>query len=225
MPQPIKEEDLKIITKKVYALYAKHGFDGISMDELSAQTNISKATLYRYFTSKEDIVQSMVDFLITHLDSLQFDRIEDISDVVNGSRKIYMKSIIIAALTGSEFLINLKKKFPEAYTAYTTSFNAMQERSAAFFRQAVEMGFCKDLPFAFVSKQFGGMIPTVINMDFLERSQMTLPEAIREYYRMFLYQNLHENYLSITKEESTYEFVPDLAGVLKDDFFIDSIRR
>lgn len=43
MPQPIKEEDLKNVTKKVYAVYAKHGLDGNSMDEVSAQTSISKA--------------------------------------------------------------------------------------------------------------------------------------------------------------------------------------
>ncbi|MCC8141453.1 MAG: TetR/AcrR family transcriptional regulator [Lachnospiraceae bacterium] len=109
MPQPIKEEDLKNITKKVYALYAKHGFDGISMDEVCAQTNISKATLYRYFTSKEDIVRSMVDVLISHLNTLQFDAIDGIGNVLDGFQKVYIKSTIIAALTGSEFLTALEK--------------------------------------------------------------------------------------------------------------------
>lgn len=225
MPQPIKEEDLKNITKKVYALYAKHGFDGISMDEVCAQTNISKATLYRYFTSKEDIVRSMVDVLISHLNTLQFDAIDGIGNVLDGFQKVYIKSTIIAALTGSEFLTALEKKLPDTYETYHTAFLAMQERSAAFFRQTVEKGYCRQMPFPLVSKQFQNMLPLVINMDFLERNQMTLTEALKDYYRMFLYQILRPEYQGMADAEETYDFVGELADALQSDCYIDSIRR
>ncbi len=225
MPLPIKEEELEIITRKVYALYAKHGFDGISMDEISSQSGISKATLYRYYTSKEDIVRGMAKFLIDHLDSVQFSAIEEIGDTMDSLREFYTKSVLITALAGSEFLTDLKHKFPDSYEECFKAMEAMQKRYTNFFSQAVEKGFFRNLPFALVSKQFGNMLPTIINMNYLEQHRLSLTEALREYFRMFLCQILNTEYLCVTDQEETYSFVPALAELSINDFFIDSIRR
>ncbi len=225
MPLPIREEELDTITKKVYALYAKHGFDGISMDEVSAQTNISKATLYRYFTSKEDIVRGMAQFLIDHLDSVRFGEVNTLEDVTEGVREFYVKSVLIAALSGTYFLRDLEHKFPDSYKECLSAMGAMEDRFSDFYKRAVELGCFRDLPFAFVSKQFGSMLSTILNMDYLEENEMTLSESIQSYYRMFLCQILKEDCLFVTEKEETYAFTEDLANVLLEDFFLDSIRR
>ncbi|MCL5935702.1 MAG: TetR/AcrR family transcriptional regulator [Firmicutes bacterium] len=40
------------------------GFHGATMDELSFQTGISKRTIYRYFKSKDELVNAVVDDLM-----------------------------------------------------------------------------------------------------------------------------------------------------------------
>ncbi len=181
MPTAIREEDLKIITKKVYALYAKHGFDGISMDEISRQSNISKATLYRYFTSKEDIVQGMARFLISNLDSVRFAEADEIGDVLASIQAFYIKSVLIAALSGTPFLADLEHKFPDTYRECRISMAAMGERFEEFYRLAAGKGYFRDLCFPLVSRQFSGMLPAVIDMDYLDHIGLTLPEAVRWY--------------------------------------------
>ncbi len=225
MPLAIREEELDVITKKVYALYAKHGFDGISMDEVSTQTGISKATLYRYFTSKEEIVRGMARFLIDHLDSVRFSEVNSLSDVMQGVEEFYTKSVLIAALSGTNFLKDLEHKFPDCYENCLTAMGEMEERFSGFYTRAVELGCFRDLPFALISRQFGSMLSTILNMDYLEENQMTLKESIRSYYRMFLCQILKEDCLFVTEKEETYSFTDELSQVLLDDFFLDSIRR
>ncbi len=225
MPLPIKEEELDHITKKVYALYATHGFSGISMDEISRQTGISKATLYRYFTSKEDIVRGMVDYMTAHLDSVQFTPVKKIRDVMAGLREFYKKSVLVVALSGSKFLSDLKNKFPDCYDVYYTSLTAMQDRFEEFYENLVRQGYFRELPFKLVIRQFSVMLPAIIDMDYLESVGMSLPEALREYYHMFFCQILTEQYLSVVDREETYEFIDELTGILLDDFFLDSIRR
>ncbi len=225
MPQPIKEEDLQHITKMVYALYARYGFDGISMDEVSRQTNISKATLYRYFTSKEDIVRGMVDYMIFHLNSVRFDAADEIHDVMKGVSEYYTKSILITSLSGSEFLKDLKNKFPDCYGKHMAAMDTMQERFSGFYKKSVELGYFRDLSFILVNRQFMNMLPVIVDMDYLEENGLLLADALKEYYRIFCCQILSGKYLCITDEPETYDFVDDLAAVLLNDFFIDTIRR
>lgn len=42
-------------------LFLDHGFNGVSMDELVAEAGGSKATLYRYFDSKEALFEAIID--------------------------------------------------------------------------------------------------------------------------------------------------------------------
>lgn len=42
------------------ALFIEHGFTGMSMDQLVARTGGSKATLYRYFESKEALFEAII---------------------------------------------------------------------------------------------------------------------------------------------------------------------
>lgn len=41
-------------------LFAAHGFHGVSIDQLVAEAGGSKATLYRYFSSKEELFEAII---------------------------------------------------------------------------------------------------------------------------------------------------------------------
>lgn len=45
-------------------LFARHGFVGTSMDMIVAQAGGSKATLYRYFPSKDDLIAGLMDDVV-----------------------------------------------------------------------------------------------------------------------------------------------------------------
>ena len=42
-----------------------HGFSGFTMDDLTARAGISKRTIYRYFSSKEEIIKSVLEQFLT----------------------------------------------------------------------------------------------------------------------------------------------------------------
>ncbi|PKM88790.1 MAG: hypothetical protein CVU87_06745 [Firmicutes bacterium HGW-Firmicutes-12] len=53
------------IKEKIIFAYSEiatqQGFYRVSMDELSARAGVSKRTIYRYFQSKEDIIEAVID--------------------------------------------------------------------------------------------------------------------------------------------------------------------
>jgi AcrR family transcriptional regulator len=54
-------EDLKQILAKVRELYMRYGIKSITMDDVASTLSISKKTLYKHVTDKEDLVGKFVD--------------------------------------------------------------------------------------------------------------------------------------------------------------------
>jgi AcrR family transcriptional regulator len=62
---PRKEEILEVAA----GLFAEHGFDGVSLTEIAAAVGLSKATLYHYFSRKEEIIGTIVVTTIRELNA------------------------------------------------------------------------------------------------------------------------------------------------------------
>lgn len=81
-----REKILKVATK----LFAKYGFAGTSMDEISERVGIKKASLYHHFPSKQDIYFELVDRVLTEvLNIFQISFSSD--DIVKDSEMFFMK--------------------------------------------------------------------------------------------------------------------------------------
>ena len=65
-----EEKRLKII-EVIADLCIRNGYQGTSMDQVTSETGFSKATIYRYFTSKENcIAEALSHYAKKHSDSL-----------------------------------------------------------------------------------------------------------------------------------------------------------
>src|SRR5579862_557252 len=52
------------------SLFAEQGYEKTSLREIAEQLGVTKAALYYYFKSKEDIVRSLVEDYVAELDTL-----------------------------------------------------------------------------------------------------------------------------------------------------------
>ncbi|PZF83729.1 TetR/AcrR family transcriptional regulator [Jiangella anatolica] len=58
------------IQRVALELFAQQGYDQTSLREISERLGMTKASLYYYFKSKDDIVHSLVDDLLTAVDEV-----------------------------------------------------------------------------------------------------------------------------------------------------------
>ncbi len=57
-------EEFKFITEKVSELYQQYGIKSVTMDDVARELGMSKKTLYKYFSNKDDLVGQFVDHLV-----------------------------------------------------------------------------------------------------------------------------------------------------------------
>lgn len=79
------DEKRQLILDKAYRLFSSKGFDRTSMSEVTAEVGGSKATIYNYFTSKEELfVECMYSLIENYLEGIFFP-LRDPKESVSGA--------------------------------------------------------------------------------------------------------------------------------------------
>lgn len=221
MPLPITDDEKMCLMHQVFSLFAQYGIEGISMDEVARQIKLSKATIYKYFKSKEDIVREIVNERITQLNAVQLTTDNSINGVLESLSAMYFEGVVTGAYSSSKFITDLGSKFPDILSDYIAALDFTQKRFASFFECAVREGYCKQVSITLVGAQAKMMLPYIIKTDYLNSLNTTLPLAIKEYYKLILCQLLSVEYMNVTTQDSTYLFVDELIEFLNSRFLIN----
>ena len=221
MPLPITDDEKFCLIHQVFSLFVQHGIDGISMDEVAKQIKVCKATIYKYFKSKEDIAHEIVKERITQLNAVQFTTEQGINGILESISKIYFQGVVTGAYFSSEFMKDLENKFSTILADYTIALEVTQKRVAYFFDSAVQKGYFKQVSIHLVCMQVKMMLPSIIKSDYSDKNNTTVPTVIKEYYKLLLCQLLSVEYMYAINLDSTYLFVDELVELLKSRFLID----
>lgn len=79
-----REKILKYAEEK----FSKEGFFKISMDEIAREMQISKKTIYKYFFSKEKLVEAIVDDVISYINL-------EINNIIESDESVVTKFVKI----------------------------------------------------------------------------------------------------------------------------------
>ncbi len=76
------------IIKGATVLFLKHGFHTVSMDKVAQAAPVSKATLYKYFSSKNYLLAAVIDELCADLWQTMDEVTMDLDSIENNLKKI-----------------------------------------------------------------------------------------------------------------------------------------
>lgn len=102
----------RVILKTAERLFAEKGFDGARVDEIASEADVNKALIYYYFDSKEDILESLLNSLLSDFIDLvanlpaaeyDFEDEEVVNEILNNMLDfvINKRDILKVALTES----------------------------------------------------------------------------------------------------------------------------
>lgn len=83
----------KYIIENAKSLFAEIGYKGTTMDLLANKCNIGKGTLYLYYSSKEDVLKSIVNQLLTTIND-KADKIQNMSISINEQILLFLHEML-----------------------------------------------------------------------------------------------------------------------------------
>lgn len=174
----------EIWTKELATLYLQNGLGKFTMDKIAQKLNISKATLYKYFSSKDEIIDAVVRYKIQEIIALE-DLLAD--NNIDFSERFFeiikTASIMLAEISG-QFLYDTKVKHPELFQKMDAFSDRALRSAEKFYHQGIKTGVLRDLDpkiLALTDKMF---IQAVSNPKFLKEHGISIKEAFDSYFLM-----------------------------------------
>lgn len=165
----------------------ERGFSRVTVDELAARCGISKRTIYRYFKSKDEIIVSIVEEVMSEIEkkvtlalNSSTSPVEKLSAMVSALLK-YVKRI------NTPFIYDLEKNFPLLW-------ERVEQFRAERIQQAFDLilangqnGFFKNIDQVVFTTALLAGIRSVVNPKFIMDQNLSPEKAIQSLFEIFLY--------------------------------------
>ncbi len=165
------KKKLEMLMKKSNELFFKFGYNGVSIDQIAAEAGISKMTIYKYFSSKEDLfievmkrdVQHHMDEARKHMDE-KYHTVEKIGALYDYSKNAakYYPQILLKDIVERKCLLDRVSAIK-------------QDIGLPLWRYIIEDGISKkeirNVDVDFISTLLMNLPNAFKNLDFLESEE------------------------------------------------------
>lgn len=185
-----KDENLKNrISNVASSKFLSSGFSHVSIDEIVAEVRTSKAAVYNFFSSKEDLVYAVILSLnnrinfniskIIHNNNLSFPK--KLEEIIK-----YTSHILTEVNTG--FLEDLRTQTPDIWEHYLElRKQRLNTLYLQFFKDGIKLGFIrKDISVKFILFVYTKLTELVVDTSNLNTIKVSKSEAYSLISKLFL---------------------------------------
>jgi AcrR family transcriptional regulator len=169
---------------KLMPIYMKSGLKKFTMNEISTELGVSKATVYKHFSSQTEILEEVVRTKITEIAAFEeFVEDQNIPYMTRYHNSIKSASLHLAGIS-NQFLLDLRELYPDMWERVMSLQYFAAERAKAFYQEGIDKGFLNDFDpnwLAITDKIF---IIGLSNPQFLIDNDLTLQKAVDNYFKL-----------------------------------------
>ncbi|MFB5759191.1 TetR/AcrR family transcriptional regulator [Paenibacillus medicaginis] len=170
-------------------------FSQLKIDDIAKYMDISKVTLYKYFSSKDEIIQQVVEYSISFLQEVDAVEQDDSVSFVERFQKTFLQSLICVIYFSDVFLQDLKEFYPHLFENLAIALINRNQNLQAFFESGMEQGIFNRMNAVLFMVQDDAVLRRMMEPSFSIQYDVTLKQAIIDFYNMKKYQLLTPEYL------------------------------
>jgi hypothetical protein len=212
--KPVKKERIdNPLQKEEWArvllpIYIKIGLKKLSMDEVAKQLKISKATLYKHFRSREEIIEMALLVKLNDIGSFKemlFDENQPYIDRYFNSIHLFFAEI---SGISTEFLLDLKNLYPQIWKRVEFFREYAATLLKAFYSKGVEGNVFNDIDPAILVMNDKMFFDAISDPEFLINNGLSLQKAFRDYFTLRTQGLFKQNVPDLTRK------IDDFIGVV-----------
>jgi AcrR family transcriptional regulator len=151
------------------------------MDEIAKIMDISRATLYKYFSTKEEVIRYLVDFCVEYLNELIVDSPDIDQRFGTRFQQIFEQSVLL--IDTDVFLKELENSYPELYERLRESMKQREKQVLAFYEDGMRRGIFNEINAKLLIKQ-DELLRSIFEVKYLMENQLTVHQVLYDYYKL-----------------------------------------
>lgn len=203
--------------EKIMETVRTKGFITLTIQDLARLMGISRASLYNFFASKEDIILEVTEIYIEYL--------KRSNDFISNPRYPYSQRLpsvfeqaAFSAVYASEIYLNeLKITCPSLYERKLELSNERISALHAFYENGMIDGDFNLLNPALIVAQDDAALGKILNSSFLSDENMPLEDSMYGYYKIMKHRTFASASLKATKDPYIDKVVATIVGQLTKD--------
>lgn len=183
--------------EKIKPIIRKTKFSQLKVDDLAKYMDISKVTLYKHFSSKDDIIEQVVDYYIDYSKKADTVVKDDSVSFLDRFQLTFLQSLMCAAYISDLFLQDLKDFYPQHFENLSVALQNRNKSLQTFFESGMEQQIFNRLNAVLFMVQDDAVLRRFIEPSFSIQYDITVKQAIMDFYYMKQYQLLKPEYLKM----------------------------
>ncbi len=165
--------------------FSEKGIRDVTMDDVATVLNISKATIYNHFKSKDEMVMTAIAIKLAEIKGYE-DFFEDKSlpfiERYHRAMKYYSEKM----LTISPILVkDVKEVYPELWAHVQMFRNHFNFVATKYYHEGIERGFFfEDIDVRVLVASDRWFLESLVESDFLVANDISLEDAFKAFFRI-----------------------------------------
>lgn len=168
----------------VLPFFYKNGIRKPTMDDIAAHLNLSKATIYNYYSSKDELVYDALWLKLVELEKfrdLLFD--ESVDFIERYYKGVFFFTQSLRGMTAL-YLNDLRDYFPESWEGIVKFRTKSAENITLYYKSGIEKGVLRPFNVDMMAATDLSFFDMMVDGKFLIDNEITIEEAFDEYFRM-----------------------------------------
>ncbi|WP_436938033.1 TetR/AcrR family transcriptional regulator [Staphylococcus xylosus] len=202
---------------KLIPIVRKKGFQTLRMEDIAKYMGISKATMYKYFTSKEEIIKIVVDSFVNYINELTIQPFDTVQSFGIKFRELFEQSILLGAYVSDIFVKELKVTYPHLYEILKEAMKKREVQISKFYNEGKSQGIFNDINERLIFLQKDVLIREILDTKFLISNDMTLNQALFDLYKLMKFQLIKSEKMEIMNDPDILKRIEYMARKITID--------
>lgn len=178
----VKKRELYI--QKLTETFKQHGLKKYTMDSIAAELNVTKATLYHYFSSKDEMVEISLMKLLGQLSAFEnIAKNNELDFEVRFYKMLELFSTVFVDISNL-YLADLQDEYPLLWQQVQLFTDYVLKVLTNFYNDGKNAGVFKDVNTAILVISDKMFLNVISDIDFMQKNNLTIRTAFDEYFRM-----------------------------------------
>ncbi|MRN54655.1 TetR/AcrR family transcriptional regulator [Paenibacillus monticola] len=172
------------LLKKLIASMMKNGFQQLRMDDIAKHMDVSRATMYKHFSSKEEVIEGVVQVFVNYIETLE-ERAPEEDETSFGTwfQQWFGQTVSLVGHITDVFLKDLQTAYPDLYDLLKAALTKREQQTLAFYRDGITKGIFNPINENFMLLQDDLLLREIINAKYLLYNQISIRQVLHDYYQ------------------------------------------